>query len=292
MGWRTVVVTKSSKLDLSLGYMLVRDAESTKRLFLNEISVLIIESTAVSLTAALLCELMKQKIKVIFCDEKHNPGAELVPYNGSHDSSRRIKQQAAWSRQTKMLVWTYIVREKIKNQAFVLSKLGLDTQAQMLLGYIDELELFDATNREGHAAKVYFNAVFGMDFTRESDDAVNSALNYGYSILLSCFNREVVSNGCITQLGLFHDNIFNQFNLSCDLMEPFRPFVDMYVFHMNPEVFESAQKHQLLGFLSEDCYIAGHKQSIQNAVSVYTRSVLSALDDDDVNKVDFPVYEL
>ena len=272
--------------------MLVRDAESTRRVFLNEISVLIVESTAVSVTAALLCELIRQKIKVIFCDEKHNPNAELVAYNGSHDSSRRIKQQIAWKGHTKRLVWTYIVKAKIKNQAETLLQLGLDKQAQMLLGYIDEMQLFDTTNREGHAAKVYFNAMFGMDFTREADNAVNSALNYGYSVLLSCFNREIVSSGCITQIGLFHDNIFNQFNLSSDLMEPFRPFVDTFVLNMKPETFEPAQKHELLEFMNCECVIAGQKQSLQNAVAVYTRSVLNALYNDDAGSIDFPTYEL
>ena len=87
----------------------------------------------------------------------------------------------------------------------------------------------DVTNREGHAAKVYFNALFGKDFTRTEECPINAALNYGYALILSCFNREIVSNGYITQIGLFHDNMFNPYNLSSDLMEPYRVVVDRMV---------------------------------------------------------------
>ena len=95
MSWRTVVIANRCKLDYELGCMVVR-GESTKRLYLDEIAVLMIESTAVALTEYLITELVNRKIKVIFCDEKRNPCAELVPYAGSHDSSRKIKIQMAW----------------------------------------------------------------------------------------------------------------------------------------------------------------------------------------------------
>ena len=76
-------------------------------------------------------------------------------------------------------------------------------EADLLYQYINEIEFGDVTNREGHAAKVYFNALFGMDFTRSAENVTNAALNYGYSLLLSTFNRCVVANGYITQLGAF-----------------------------------------------------------------------------------------
>ena len=85
-------------------------------------------------------------------------------------------------------------------------------ESKLLDSYLQEIKWNDETNREGHAAKVYFNALFGLDFTRTTDCPVNSALNYGYSIILSAFTREITANGYITQLGLFHDNMFNQFN--------------------------------------------------------------------------------
>lgn len=106
MSWRTVVITKTSKLDYSMGHLVVRDVESTTKIHISEISVLIIESTAVSITAALLNELINKKVKVIFCDDKHNPSFELTPYYGSHDCSLKLKRQIAWNENVKQFVWT------------------------------------------------------------------------------------------------------------------------------------------------------------------------------------------
>ena len=119
MSWRTVVVSSSAKLDYQLGYLVVRK-DTTVKIHLSEISILIIESTAVSLTAALLNELVKKKIKVVFCDEKRNPSSELLPYYGSHDTSAKIREQIKWSEQQKTVIWTEIVTEKIRKQIEVL----------------------------------------------------------------------------------------------------------------------------------------------------------------------------
>ena len=197
MSWRTVVISSSAKLDYHMGYMVVRKDEEIK-IHISEISILIIESTAVSLTAALLSELTKKKIKVIFCDEKRNPSSELVSYYGAHDTSEKIRRQMAWTNDVKSIIWTEIVREKILKQAKHLDEWNL-AEAEMLYNYINEIEIGDASNREGHAAKVYFNALFGKDFTRTEENSINAALNYGYGIILSTFNREIVSNGYITQ---------------------------------------------------------------------------------------------
>ncbi len=183
MGWRTVVVSKPSKLDLKLGYMVVRDSEGTARVHISEISVLIIENTASSVTAALLNELTKQKIKVIFCDEKRNPSSELVSYYGCHDTSLKVRSQMEWKSEPKQAVWTAIVTEKIKNQRNNLVYFQL-TEYQLLDRYLEELEFNDETNREGHAAKVYFNAMFGKNFSRSGDCPINAMLNYGYGILI------------------------------------------------------------------------------------------------------------
>ena len=254
MSWRTVVISSTAKLDYQMDYLVIRKDDVTK-IHLSEIENLMVESTAVSLTAALLCELTKKKIKVVFCDEKRNPSSELIGYYGAHDTSLKVRNQIAWSEDIKKHVWTEIVTEKIRKQAQHL-KIWERKEADQLYGYISEIEFGDATNREGHAAKVYFNALFGMDFTRSAENVTNVALNYGYSLLLSAFNRCVVANGYITQLGLFHDNVFNQFNLACDLMEPFRPFVDLKVKRMAFPFFEKEEKHEMISLLKEEVTIA------------------------------------
>ena len=285
MSWRTIVVANSAKMDYQLGYLVVRTDKVTK-IHLTEISLVIIESTAVSITAALLSELMKKKIKVVFCDEKRNPSSELIPYYGSHDTSAKVREQIKWNQEKKSLIWTEIVAEKIRKQADLL-RIFHKKEADQLDTYITELQYGDATNREGHAAKVYFNALFGLDFSRTDENSINAALNYGYGIILSMFNREIVSNGYITQFGLFHDNMFNQFNLGSDLMEPFRPLVDRKVVVMKPEKFETDEKHQILGILQEEVVIGGRTEYVSNAIKLYCKSIFDALRDNDVSLMKF-----
>ncbi len=188
---------------------------------------------------------------------------------------------------------TVIVAQKIKNQASLLEFYGLE-EALMLDGYVEELEFNDVTNREGHAAKVYFNAMFGKSFTRSDDIPINAALNYGYSLILSCFNREIVRNGYLTQLGLFHGNMFNQFNLSCDLMEPFRPFVDNLVKNMSPKSFDKNEKQMLLSLLNKDIIVDGRTNTMINAIKIYCKSIFSAIEENDISLIKFPTmnYEL
>ncbi|MEI3245646.1 MAG: type II CRISPR-associated endonuclease Cas1 [Lachnospiraceae bacterium] len=287
MSWRTVVITGNAKLDYKMDYMVVRKADVTTRIYLGEIGLLLIESTAVSLTTMLLCELTKHKVKVVFCDEKHNPQTELAAYYGSHDTSVKVRNQIGWNSETKEMVWTEIVSEKIRQQKLHLIEQGCIPQAELLDQYLHEIEFGDRTNREGHAAKVYFNALFGMEFTRNKECAVNAALNYGYGILLSYFNREVVANGYITQLGLFHDNMFNQFNLSSDLMEPFRILVDRLTMDMQPQKFEKEEKMEFIYMLEDEVMIDGKCQYISNAIKIYCKSVFDALNDKDISLLKF-----
>ena len=290
MSWRTIVISKRAKLDYQMGYMVVRTDEITK-IHLGEIATVLIESTAVSLTTSLLSELSKKKIKVIFCDEKRNPSSELISYYGSHDTSNKVRKQIQWNQNIKESVWTEIVTEKIRKQKELLEFLGKD-ESELLNGYLQEIHWKDETNREGHAAKVYFNALFGLDFTRTADNHINAALNYGYSIILSTFTREVTANGYITQLGLFHDNMFNQFNLASDLMEPFRPLVDREVFFMNLSQFEHDEKMQLVNILNTEVRIDGKIQYVNNAIKIYCKSVFDALNENDSSLIRFYKIEL
>ena len=290
MSWRIIVISKRAKLDLQLGYMVVRSDEVTK-IVLSEISTVLIESTAVSLTTSLIAELAKRKIKVIFCDEKRNPSCELVNYYGSHDTSNKIRKQIVWKQNTKEAVWTEIVSEKIRKQKELLDILGKE-ESKLLASYLTEIEWGDKTNREGHAAKVYFNALFGMNFTRTADCNINAALNYGYSIILYAFTREITANGYLTQLGIFHDNMFNQFNLASDFMEPFRVLIDWKVKQMNLEEFDHDEKLQLVDVLNQEVQIDGRKQYVNNAIKIYCRSVLDALNEDDSSLIQVYKIEL
>ena len=286
MSWRVVVIQKRSKLDSKMGYLVIRN-DDIHRVFLDEIAVLIIENPAVSITGCLLNDLVEKKIKVIFCDDRHNPISQLVPSHGSFDDSRKIRTQIAWDETTKGYVWTSIIAEKIRQQAILLSDNGKERESDMLYEYISQLRYYDETNREGHSAKVYFNALFGMSFKRTESSPINAMLNYGYSILLSAFNREVESSGYLTQLGVFHDNVLNHFNLSSDLMEPFRPLSDREVVKAIPETFGTEQHRIMQNILNKTVIISGSNQTVLNAIRIYCRSVFHALNENDAGLIEF-----
>lgn len=286
MSWRVVIIENQAKLDYKMGYLVVRGLE-TKRILLDEIAVVLIENPAISITGVLIDAMTENKIKVIFCDTKRNPIAELFPHHGCHDNPAKIRTQITWEQSIKAIVWRDIVSEKIRKQADFLGELGLFQQATLLNEYVSQVELADTTNREGHAAKVYFNALFGMDFTRSADIPINAALNYGYSLILSAFNREVTANGYLTQLGIFHDNMFNFYNLSCDLMEPFRVIVDRMVYDMKPAEFEKDEKHKMWNLLETKVFIDGQNQFVLNAIKQYCKSVLDAINDRDPSEIKF-----
>lgn len=291
MTWRTVVIRERAKLDYSLNFMTVRQEKGVRKISLGEIYMFIVENTAVSLTAVLLNELVKNKIKVVFCDEKRNPSSELIQYYGSHDTSLKYKNQLEWSKENKEKIWTRIVYEKIFNQMQFLKKLNKE-EYRLLEQYLSELEWNDSSNREGFAAKVYFNALYGMDFSRNKECFINAALDYGYSIILSAFNREIVASGYFTQLGLCHRNPFNKFNLSSDFMEPFRILVDEEVYKLEGTEFTKDHKNKLINILNKTVIIDDKNQTVANAIKIYCRSLFSALAENDLEYVKMYRYEL
>jgi len=290
MSWRIVVVSKRAKLEYKMNYLVVRDTEML-RIHLSEIHTLMIESTAVSLTAMLVAQLQERKINIIFCDSHRNPLSNVLPLYGCHNVTEKVKSQIAWKKEIKEQVWTRIIHEKIINQANILNQTRPDL-AEKLIGYANSITTGDRTNREAHAAKVYFNAIFGNEFSRHKDSPINAALNYGYTILLSAINREIVINGYLTQLGIFHDNAFNQFNLSSDLIEPLRSLIDKEVVSWGPiEEFTSFQKMRLVDVLNCKVHIGDKQIQFVNALGTYCRSVLEALSEQNLDLIQCMEYE-
>ena len=251
-------------------------AETDTKILLDEIETLVIENQQVSITAALLSELIEHKVRVVFCDGTHNPQSELVPYHGSYNTSARIKAQIAWTDEMKDLVWQEIIKQKIHNQAAVLKQNHLDQAYSLLSKYESEVESGDVTNREGLAAKSYFQALFGTSFDRrKASDKRNTFLDYGYSILLATCNREISAAGYLSALGIHHIGDENPFNLGCDLMEPFRPFIDTYVLDLGltPENF----KKQMITSMSQVIFCDGNKTILDNAIHNFIHTVINAL---------------
>lgn len=283
MSFRTIVISNQCKLSYKNNYMLIKN-EKLNMIHLSEINTVVIDTNLVSITAILLCEMMNRKIKVIFCDERHNPKGEVVSYFGSHNTSKKILAQTKWNQKTKDSIWKEIISQKIQNQSLVLYKNEKENWKK-LLGYIDEIQEGDKTNREGHSAKVYFNSLFGLDFTRDKNCDINHALDYGYSILLSSFNKEIVANGYLTQLGIHHKNEYNYFNLSSDLMEPFRPLVDKIVYENIDKEFDKEYKLKLIDMLNLKVKINDGNYYLTNAISLYTNAIFKALEKEDISQI-------
>ncbi|MCQ8261302.1 type II CRISPR-associated endonuclease Cas1 [Streptococcus suis] len=276
MGWRTVVVNTHSKLSYKNNHLIFKDATRTEMIHLSEIDVLLLETTDITLSTMLIQRLMDENIVVIFCDQKRLPIAHLMPYYARHDSSLQLSKQISWDEEVKAIVWTTIIAQKIRNQSIYLSACGFFEKSSSVMNLYHGLALFDPSNREGHAARIYFNTLFGNDFSRELDNDINAGLDYGYTLLLSMFAREVVVSGCMTQFGLKHANQFNQFNFASDIMEPFRPIIDRIVYENRKEPFVKVKK-ELFTIFSDTFEYNGKEMYLTNIVSDYTKKVIKSL---------------
>ena len=289
MAFRTVIINDRCKLEYSLNYLICRKLNEEKKVLLDEIKILMINSTQVSISTYLITKCIEKKIKIIFTDEAHNPSGEIVGYYNNYYSYRKIKEQLSISSETKDFLWKEIVKEKIINQANVLKKQNHLKEYQMLIDYSNDVQLGDVSNREGHSAKVYFNALFEKGFSRRNDDFINVVLNYGYSIILATINREIKSLGYLTELGIHHIGESNQFNLSCDLIEPIRPLVDNTA--INFEINETNYKNIMIELLSKEVFYNNQTIKLDNAIHLYVEDLLIFLKTGNVEKIKFIKYE-
>ena len=178
MGFRIVKINSRCKLETQLNYLVCRKEKET-RILLDEIDLLIVENQQVCITNALISELMNHKVRIMFCDSKHNPQGEMVPYDSCYDSYSKIKKQVSWAKERNDDAWQIIVKQKITNQAHVLLHVKMQDAYSSLNQYCNDVQSGDSTNREGLAAKMYFASLFGNTFDRRKDsDIRNVYLNF------------------------------------------------------------------------------------------------------------------
>ena len=288
MSFRTVVITKQAKISYKNRFLVVKQDIDEKYIHLSEIDTIIVDSISVSISSYLLKELADNKINIIFCDDKHNPYGELQPFYSRHNSSKKILEQVKWTNKEKDLVWQSIVKNKILNQALLLKKIK-SKQHDLITSYIKEVAIGDKTNREGHAAKVYFNSLFGTSFVRGNNDKINASLNYGYAILLSTVSKEIVNNGYLTQLGIHHKNEFNPYNLACDLMEPFRIIIDSFVYYNKDKELDPNFKLDIINIFNNTYTFNNKKYTLKDIIGLYVKNTLDIFNNNKEYK-DF-VYE-
>ena len=256
--------------------MIVQTRDGINQIPIEDINLLLVSTTQAVITSALISKLAQNQTKVIFVDEKDNPVVETAVYYPGARNMAKLKKQFNWDEHLKEVLRTKIVSQKIKNQIAVLANYHLNKDE--VQSELDQLEINDESNREAIAARKYFMLLFDKDFVRRDTSAINAALDYGYAILLSRFNREIAMNGYLTYFGIHHCSQENQFNLASDLMEPLRPFVDYWVkAHAKIKELTPDIKYGLVELLSLEIKFNGKKTLLTNAITIYVRECLKFL---------------
>lgn len=288
MAYRNIFVANQSVLKLKNNQLIVDNGEEYS-FPIEDVRSVILDNCSTTVTCSLLSELAGQGVCVMVCDSKHMPACMLLPVGSYCRISKRITLQINQSSPKLKRIWQRIVVSKIENQARCL-EINNNHLYLQLINISKTVASGDSTNREGYAARVYFKALFGDDFTRDDESIINAGLNYGYAILRSYICKTLVAYGFEPSLGIHHKNQLNQFNLADDLIEPFRPVVDNYVFQ-NIEKwdgeFKTAQKGALQLLLNSAVLLDGKRHSVANAIELVVQGIVSAYEED-IQKLKLP----
>lgn len=283
MSFKQIFIKNKSYLSYQNNSMSVKNEFTETTVSLDDIDIVIVENQQTTITSALLSNMAKANISVVFVDDKYNPSAISM---GLYKNSRTAKIQKAQIKVSKPRLnrlWQSIVYSKIENQALVLNSKKEDSYIYSLLPKITSA---DKTNMEAVAAAYYFKELFGNEFSRNNEkDNRNFALNYGYSIFRSSIIRHIIAYGLNPSFGLWHSSELNAFNLADDLLEPFRPIVDNYVLKNISSKNEiiSKNKQELVALLytkvkSNDEKNISVNDAIKNIVSSYQSFCLNKRD--------------
>lgn len=294
MSWRVIYIEKSDYLRLYLDNLKVVREDTEILIPLTDIHTIIVDNQQTVVTARLLNKLADYHILLIFCDEKHLPNIYALSPHSHHQTSRVLERQVQWSPEIKGLMWQKLIQIKINNQVSVLAHLRKDsTSIETLQRYSDDVSFADQTNREGHAAKLYFKNLFGSTFIRDRDsfDGINSGLNYGYIVLRSTVARTIVAYGLQPSFGIGHYNQYNAFNLADDLIEPFRPVIDLWISIMCQEdsYLDLKTKQKIVHLISNNKLLIGNqKQTILNAIELLVQSFIKGMNENNTELLVYP----
>ena len=222
---------------------------------IEDIGMVILDHPQITLTHQLLVALQANKTVIMSCDEKHLPHSVMLPMVGHSEQSKRYRIQQSASQPLKKNLWAQTIRAKLRNQAIVLEQLNLPSNRINVL--IKRIQSGDPDNIEGQAAAYYWSHLFD-DFTRSRDgEGPNALLNYGYAIIRAMVARALLSSGLHTSFGIHHRNKYNPHCLADDIMEPFRPFVDiivhnLYTIQKVESFLDTTTKQRLLSLIQQD----------------------------------------
>lgn len=280
MGFRNIKIDSNVKLHIK-NQQLVIDSGTEISIPLEDINCILIENQAVTLSTYFLQKITDCGIALYVCDEKHLPNAVVLPMVKHSRHFKLLKSQISVSKPLEKRLWQQVVVQKIKNQALCLKLLGKEASEE-LMRMSKEVQSGDRTHVEAKAAAFYFRALYGLGFSRGDDHIINSALNYGYAIVRGMIARSIVCYGLEPSIGMFHHSELNNYNLADDMIEPFRPVVDLYVSrHFDISEIDSVLtpeiKRDLFGIINYDMSMKGEKRIISNCIDMLVASYSSAL---------------
>lgn len=268
---RIVDISEQAYLHVKSRQLLIeKNREVVGQVPVEDLGVLILDHPAVVVTQAAIVACQKNNVAVVFCDEKHLPYSLVLPVSDGHSLHHKVlRQQLEITKPNQKRLWQQVVRRKIREQAQVLVAAGKSGQAlENMAGLVKS---GDKENHESQAAQLYWRLLMGDDFRRQRDaEGVNALLNYGYSIVRATVARAIVGSGLHPALGIHHHNQYNGLCLADDLMEPFRPWVDLCVYRMMEDgqalEVNKENKRVLLGLLGRQVDLKGKKMPLMVAL--------------------------
>jgi CRISPR-associated protein Cas1 len=278
---RTVLFTNPSRLTLKNAQLVVENHETgeVKTVPIEDIGVALIENQMVSISVPALNALNQNNCAVVFCDTRHMPSSMLMNLDSNSIQAETYRYQIGASIPLKKNLWKQVVEAKIRNQANLLSELGKD--GDVLRPYYSNVKSGDSDNREGIAAKIYWDKLFNGAFIRSRDGAdPNSLLNYGYAILRAGMARAIMGSGLFPAFSLFHKNRYNAFPLADDLMEPYRPYVDQIVYSLfldDNTSLNTDSKQAMLRLLFIDTRFKNITRPLEVGLTMTTASLVKCL---------------
>lgn len=276
MAKRTIYIQNPAKLSVGHRALLVEQGGAqVGSIPLEDIWVIILESHQTQMTTAAMSAVVNAGIGIMICGDDHMPNGLMLPLGAHSRHAAIVENQLAMPKPLRKRLWQRIVIAKITNQAKVLSLLGFDSRHVTAIA--KEVKSDDSTNREAVAASSYFRTL--IDSGSRRDSRYTAALDYGYAVLRAGIGREAVGGGWLVSRGIHHSSDYNAFNLVDDLIEPYRPFVDLLVFSKEMSGELTPQMKAQLASVFE--YLAdmpdGTVTTIQTAISETLASLRSAV---------------
>ena len=279
---KTLSFGSPGKLSVKYSQLVYDGADGIHRTFpIEDIGFVIVETGQMTITSSCVQNLADANVALVICDAAHVPSAQLLPFAAHSTTQETTSAQFAATDAVQGRLWRQIVRAKILNQAALLDRLGHDCMAKRLSNMADAVKNRDPENIEAQAARIYFGELApSSDFTRDRDGIwPNAALNYGYAILRAAVARALVGSGLLCLRGIHHHNRYNAFALADDVMEPYRPFVDQYVFgkvrpfDVPAKELTREMRARLLEMLTCDVKMGNVKRPLSIALTFTTASL-------------------